>query len=580
MNSPRAMPDYRWRAWIALGLMLLLFLLLAGRVLSLQVLDVKRGAQFLQHQGARRTVRTAELPAYRGLITDRRGEPLAISTPVISLWADPRELAIDERLGELARRLDLSPDELAQRVRRYANRRYMYLRRHLAPERARDILALGVPGVRSEREYRRFYPAGEVSAQLVGMTDLDGRGVAGLELAYDEWLRGRPGRKRYLKDLRGDAVRDIGIVEAARPGRNLKLAIDLRLQYLLHVELGRAVALTGAEAGVIVTLDPRTGEVLASASYPYFNPNNRAAMGAALRESQTRNRALTDVFEPGSIVKPLTLVAALESGRYSPDTLIDTSPGRIRVGPKVLPDPRNYGEISLARVVQKSSQVGITRVSLDIGHEPVWSLFQRFGLGESTASGFPGERSGLLPRRPRWRPIEQVTLAFGYGLTVTPLQIARAYAAFANGGVLPDITLLCREARAGGGRRVIDTHTARQLREVLHGVTAAGGTATRARIAGYEVGGKTGTVHKVGNGAYLDDQYVALFAGMAPIAEPRVVTVVVLDRPKGDDYGGSTAAAPVFARVAGETLRLLGVPPELPALGEGARLLAAGENPW
>ena len=573
------MPDYRWRAWIALGLVLLLFLLLAGRVLSLQVLDVKRGAQFLQHQGARRTVRTAELPAYRGLITDRRGEPLAISTPVISLWADPRELAIDERLGELARRLDLSPDELAQRVRRYANRQYMYLRRHLAPERARDILALGVPGVRSEREYRRFYPAGEVSAQLVGMTDLDGRGVAGLELAYDEWLRGRPGRKRYLKDLRGDAVRDIGIVEAARPGRNLKLAIDLRLQYLLHAELGRAVALTGAEAGVIVTLDPRTGEVLASASYPHFNPNNRAAMGAALRESQTRNRALTDVFEPGSIVKPLTLVAALESGRYSPDTLIDTSPGRIRVGPKVLPDPRNYGEISLARVVQKSSQVGITRVSLDIGHEPVWSLFQRFGLGESTASGFPGERSGLLPRRPRWRPIEQVTLAFGYGLTVTPLQIARAYAAFANGGVLPDITLLCREGRAGGGRRVIDTHTARQLREVLHGVTAAGGTATRARIAGYEVGGKTGTVHKVGNGAYLSDQYVALFAGMAPIAEPRVVTVVVLDRPKGDDYGGSSAAAPVFARVAGETLRLLGVPPRLPALGEGARLLAAAENP-
>lgn len=573
------MPDYRWRAGIALGLVLLLFLLLAGRVLSLQVLDVKRGAQFLQHQGVRRTVRTAELPAYRGLITDRRGEPLAISTPVISLWADPRELAIDERLGELARRLDLSPDELAQRVRRYANRQYMYLRRHLAPERARDILALGVPGVRSEREYRRFYPAGEVSAQLVGMTDLDGRGVAGLELAYDEWLRGRPGRKRYLKDLRGDAVRDIGIVEAARPGRNLKLAIDLRLQYLLHAELGRAVALTGAEAGVIVTLDPRTGEVLASASYPHFNPNNRAAMGAALRESQTRNRALTDVFEPGSIVKPLTLVAALESGRYAPDTLIDTSPGRIRVGSKVLPDPRNYGAISLARVVQKSSQVGITRVSLDIGHEPVWNLFQRFGLGESTASGFPGERSGLLPRRPRWRPIEQVTLAFGYGLTVTPLQIARAYAAFANGGVLPDITLLCREARAGGGRRVIDTHTARQLREVLHGVTAAGGTATRARIAGYEVGGKTGTVHKVGNGAYLSDQYVALFAGMAPIAEPRVVTVVVLDRPKGDDYGGSTAAAPVFARVAGETLRLLGVPPELPALGEGARLLAAGENP-
>lgn len=578
MTSSRATPDYRWRARTALGLMLLLFLLLAGRVLSFQVLDMDHGAQFLQRQGAERTVRSVELPAYRGLITDRRGEPLAISTPVITLSADPRKLPIDARLEELARRLDLSPDQLEQRVRRYANRRYMYLRRHLAPERAREILALGVPGVRSEREYRRFYPAGEVSAQLVGMTDLDGRGVAGLELAYDQWLRGRPGRRRYLKDLRGDAVRDIGIVEAARPGRNLQLAIDLRLQYFLHAELSRAVALTGAEAGVIVTLDSGTGELLASVSHPHFNPNNRAAMGAALRGSRTRNRALTDVFEPGSIVKPLTLVAALESGRYSPDTLIDTSPGRIRVGPKVLLDPRDYGTISLARAVQKSSQVGITRVSLDIGHEPVWELFRRFGLGESTASGFPGERSGLLPRRPRWRPIEQVTLAFGYGLTVTPLQIARAYAAFANGGVLPDISLLHRQAPAGGGRRVIDTHTARQVREVLHGVTAAGGTATRARIAGYAVGGKTGTVHKVGDGAYLSDQYVALFAGIAPIGRPRVVTVVVLDRPKGDNYGGSTAAAPVFARIAGETLRLLGVPPELPAVSADARLLAATEN--
>ena len=460
---------------------------------------------------------------------------------------------------------------------RYAQRRFMYLRRHLVPERARQILALGVPGVDFEREYRRFYPAGEVTAQLVGMTDLDGRGVSGLELAYDQWLRGQPGRRHYLKDRHGNAVRDIGIVEAARPGRDLQLSIDLRLQYLLHAELSRAVALTGAEAGVIVTLDSRTGELLASASHPDFNPNNRAAMRAALLMGQTRNRALTDVFEPGSIVKPLTLVAALESGRYSPDTLIDTSPGRIRVGPKVLPDPRDYGQISLARVVQKSSQVGITKVSLDIGHEPVWDLLRRFGFGESTASGFPGERSGLLPWRPRWRPIEQVTLAFGYGLTATPLQIARAYAVFANGGVLPDVTLLHRAATAGGGRRVIDTHTARQVREVLHGVTGAGGTGTRARVAGYEVGGKTGTVHKAGGGGYLGDQYVALFAGIAPIGEPRVVTVVVLDRPKGDDYGGSTAAAPVFARVAGETLRLLGVPPSLPESGDGAR---AGAEEW
>ncbi len=559
MSAGRSAQSYRWRAWVVLGLVVLMFLLLIGRVLSLQVLDMGRGAQFLQHQGDLRTVRTAELPAYRGLITDRRGEPLAISTPVISLWADPKELEIGAYLNELAGLLELTPGELEQRVERYAGRRFMYLRRHLVPAQAREVLALGVPGVRSQREYRRFYPAGEVAAQLVGMTNVDGRGVAGLELAYDEWLSGRPGQKRYLKDLRGDAVRDIGIVEEVQPGRNLQLAIDLRLQYLLHDELSRAVTVTGAEAGVIVTLDSQTGEILACVSHPDFNPNNRSAVTM----SQTRNRALTDVFEPGSTMKPLTMVAALESGRYSPDTIIDTSPGRIRVGRKVLPDPRDYGEISLARVVQKSSQVGITKVSLDIGQEPVWDVFQRFGLGEPTATGFPGESSGLLPQRPRWRPIEQVTLAFGYGLTATPLQIARAYAVFANGGVLPDVTLLHRDAVAATGKRIIDTRTARQLREVLHGVTGEEGTARRARIAGYEVGGKTGTVHKVGAGGYLDDQYVALFAGIAPIDNPRVVTVVVLDRPKGDNYGGGAAAAPVFARVAGETLRLLGVAPQL-----------------
>jgi cell division protein FtsI (penicillin-binding protein 3) len=396
------------------------------------------------------------------------------------------------------------------------------------------------------------------------MTNVDGRGVAGLELAYDEWLRGHPGKKRYIKDLHGDAVRDIGVVEAARPGRNLQLSIDLRLQYLQHRELSRAAAVTGAEAGVIVTLDARTGEVLASVSYPDFNPNNRSAVTM----SETRNRAVTDVFEPGSTMKPLTLVAALESGRYTTDTLIDTSPGRIRVGPKVLPDPRNYGEITLSRVVEKSSQVGITKVALDIGHEPIWDVFQRFGLGEPTATGFPGESAGLLPQRPRWREIEQVTLAFGYGLTATPLQLARAYAVFANDGVRPEVSLLHRPAPAGEGVRVISAETARTVRMVLEAVTGEHGTARKARVPGYAVGGKTGTVHKVGAGGYIDDQYIALFAGLAPIDDPRFVTVVVLDQPKGDAYGGGAAAAPVFARVARETLRLLGVVPELEAPAE------------
>lgn len=551
--------QYAWRLWCVVGLLIALFAALIGRVLMLQVLESDRGAQFLRAQGAMRMVRTAELPAYRGLITDRRGEPLAISTPVISLWAHPQRLAGSNRIEELATAIGEAPESFADRLARYSGKQFMYLRRHLIPDQARAILAMGLPGVQAQREYRRFYPAGEVTAQLVGMTNVDGQGVAGLELAYNDWLRGLPGKKRYIKDLHGDAVRDIGVVEEARPGRNLQLSIDLRLQYLQHRELNRAIAVTGAEAGVIVTLDSRTGEVLANVSYPDFNPNNRSAVTM----NETRNRALTDVFEPGSTMKPLTLVAALESGRYTTETLIDTSPGRIRVGRKVFPDPRNYGEITLSRVVEKSSQVGITKIALDIGHEPIWNVFQRFGLGEPTATGFPGESAGLLPQRPRWREIEKVTLAFGYGLTATPLQLARAYAVFANGGLLPDVTLLHRDDELSGGRRVISEGVARDVRGVLRAVTGPDGTAGKARIPGFEVGGKTGTVHKVGAGGYLDDQYVALFAGLAPIEEPRFVTVVVLDRPKGDAYGGGAAAAPVFARVAGETLRLLGVAPEV-----------------
>jgi len=565
---------FAWRSWCVLALLGVLFAALVARVLMLQVLDTDRGAQFLRQQGAMRMVRTAELPAYRGQITDRRGEPLAISTPVISLWADPRQLVTSPRLDDLAAALSIDGAGLRERLERYAGKQFMYLERHLEPDRARAVLALGVDGVRGQREYQRFYPAGEVVAQLVGMTNVDGRGVSGLELAYDEWLRGHPGRKRYIKNLRGDAVRDIGVVEDAQPGRNLQLSIDLRLQYLQHRELHRAAAVTGAEAGIIVTLDSRSGEVLASASYPDFNPNNRSGVSMA----ETRNRALTDVFEPGSTMKPLTLVAALESGRYTPETLIDTSPGRIRVGRKVLPDPRNYGEITLSRVIEKSSQVGVTMLAQDLGHEPIWDVFQRFGLGAPTATGFPGERAGLLPQRPRWREIEKVTLAFGYGLTVTPMQLARAYAVFANDGVLPEVSLLHR-AVTPPGQRVISAATARQVRNVLEAVTGEFGTAKRARVEGYRVGGKTGTVHKVGAGGYLDDQYVALFAGLAPVDDPRFVTVVVLDRPKGDSYGGGAAAAPVFARVAAETLRLLGVPPRIEGPGEAlVALLAPGQE--
>lgn len=567
--------SFEWRLYVIFGLVLVLFVSVAGRILFLQVLEVDGGREFLKSQGAMRSVRTAEIPAYRGLITDRRGEPLAVSTPVISLWADPRVLSTVGDLAPLASALGLDVDDLGTRLARYSGKRFMYLSRHHEPDAARRILDLRTPGVHWKREYRRFYPAGEVAAQLVGFTNVDGAGIAGLELAYDDWLRGVAGRKQYIKDRHGEAVRDIGVIEEAQPGRPLQLSIDLRLQYLLHTELQRAMQVTGSASGSIVTLDSRTGEVLAMVSSPASNPNDRDA----LTPGATRNRAMTDVFEPGSIVKPLTLVAALESGEFTTETLIDTSPGRIRVGRKVLPDPSNYGEITLSRVIEKSSQVGVTKVSLALGHEPVWEVFRRFGLGEATGTGFPGERAGQLPSRQRWSPIEQVTLAFGYGLTATPLQLARAYSVFANGGILPQVSLLQLQDGELPGQRVISSETAWQVLDVLHRVTGQHGTARRATVEGYAVGGKTGTVHKVGAGGYLQDQYIALFAGVAPIDEPRFVTVVVLDRPKGDSYGGGAAAAPVFARVANGLLRLLDVAPsQSPALPPVQDVAAVGRS--
>jgi cell division protein FtsI (penicillin-binding protein 3) len=549
-----------WRFYLVALALLALLALLVGRVLSLQVLDTDRGRSFLQSQGDNRAVRNAEIPAYRGVISDRRGEPLAVSTPVISLWVDPAMLATVEDLSPLALALDMPLAELRERLDRFAGRRFMYLQRHLMPAAAREILALRIPGVFGEREYQRYYPAGEVVGHLIGFTNVDGRGIAGLELAYDDWLKGTPGKKQYIKDLHGDAVRDIGVLEPALPGKDLQLSIDLRLQYLHHQELQRAMAKTGATSGTIVTLDARTGEVLAMVNHPVYNPNSRRGTSPDL----TRNRAITDMFEPGSTMKTFTLVAALESGRYSTETIIDTSPGRIRVGRKTLPDPRNYGAITVSRVIEKSSQVGVTKIAQDLGHEPIREVFDRFGFGQGLGTGFPGESAGQLPNRARWSEIEKVTLAFGYGLTATPLQLAHAYTAFANDGVLQPVSLLAAPETLMPGKRVVQSDIAREVLTVLQRVTGEHGTARRARVAGYEVGGKTGTVHKVGPGGYEDNKYIAFYAGVAPVADPRFVTVVVINEPQGEAYGGGAAAAPVFSRVAEGTLRLLNLAPDEP----------------
>lgn len=550
-------PQVMWRLYLVVGLLLSMLALLVGRVLSLQILETDRGYSFLQDQGDARSLRSAEIPAYRGVITDRRGEPLAVSTPVISLWADPRLLADSERLPELADALDMPRSELEDRLRRYQGKRFMYLQRHRVPHEAREILARRIPGVYGEREYRRFYPSGEVAAQLVGFTNVDDEGIDGIELAYNDWLKGVPGKKQYIKNLKGKMVRDIGVVQPARPGKDLRLSIDLRLQTLQHRELRKAVTAAGAASGSVVTLDAITGEVLAMVNYPVYNPNSRKGVKA----SQMRNRAITDTYEPGSTMKSLTLVAALESGRYTTDTLIDTAPGWIRVGPKTYPDPRNYGEITLSRVIEKSSQVGVTKLAVELGHEPIWEVFRRFGIGQDMNTGFPGESSGMLPNRSRWYSTERIALAFGYGITTTPLQLARAYAVFANGGVQRPVSLLALEDELPEGVQVVSPDIAAQVLDVLHAVTGEHGTAKKARVDGFDVGGKTGTVHKVGPQGYIEDSYVALFAGVAPVEDPRVVTVVVINEPKGEDYGGGAAAAPVFSAVTSGALRLLGVTP-------------------
>lgn len=571
MKRAKKQPVSHWRFYIVVGVMCSLLALLVGRVLSLQILDTERGHSFLQNQGERRSVRTAEIPAYRGVISDRRGEPLAVSTPVVSIWANPSVLDGSERLPELAQALGMKLADLQARLLRYKGKQFMYLQRHRVPADAREVLEKRFRGVYGEREYRRFYPAGEVAAQLVGFTNVDDEGIAGLELAYNEWLQGVPGKKQYIKDLHGEVVRDIGVMQPARPGKDLTLSIDLRLQYLQHRELQKAVTAIGAASGSIVTLDSHTGEILAMVNYPVYNPNSRRGM----KPANMRNRAMTDVYEPGSTMKTLTLVAALESGRYTPDTLIDTSPGRIRVGRKVYPDPRNYGEITLTRVIQKSSQVGVTKIALDLGHEPIREVFGRFGIGQPPGTGFPGESGGRLPDRPRWHATEKISLAFGYGITATPLQLASAYTVFANGGVQPQVSLLSLEGEVVPGRQVITAELAGQVLKILNAVTDENGTARKARVPGYQVGGKTGTVHKVGPGGYIDDKYIALFAGVAPALNPRVVTVVVINEPKGKAYGGGSAAAPVFSRVTEGALRLLNVPPTETAVAAGDN--AAGQ---
>ena len=545
--------------WRFAAICLMIAILPAALVWHLSYLQVmpgqEKGHDFLQAQGQARTLRSQKINAYRGVISDRNGELLAVSTPVISIAVNPQVIS-PQGVKDLAEALNLSADDLNTKLQHYANKQFMYVARQLPPHEAASATQLKIRGVISEREYQRFYPAGEVAAHVVGFTDIDDQGQEGMELALDDYLTGAAGVQRVVKDLKGNVVKDLGIIKAASPGGDVQLSIDLRLQYLAYRELKSAMASQKAKSGSIVMLDVESGEILAMVNQPSYNPNDRKNIKA----SETRNRAMTDVIEPGSTVKPFTVMAALETGRYTPDSVINTNPGYVRVGRKTFLDPKNYGEIDLGTVIQKSSQVGISKLALDLPKDVVRNMFARLGFGQSTGTGFPGESIGVLPNRRKWHPIETATLAFGYGLSVTPLQLAHSYVTVANSGKSRPVSLL-KQDELPPATQIVDAKIADQIAVMLKRVTEQGGTATRAQTSAYLTAGKTGTAHKVGKHGYADDKYVATFAGMAPADNPKVVTVVVINEPSSGHYYGGEAAAPVFASVTDSSLRLLNIPP-------------------
>jgi cell division protein FtsI (penicillin-binding protein 3) len=544
-----------WRRKTVLGLLALGALIVIGRAFHLQVIE----RDFLTSEGAKRHVRTVTLAAHRGAILDRRGEPLALSAPVDSIWAVPSALlASPEHLAAVAKVIKLKPRELTRYLEERATRQFVYLHRHLPPDEARRVLAIKAPGVFAQREYRRYYPAGEVAAQVVGLTDVDGRGREGMEAAHDAELLGTPGTRRVIRDARGRIVEDTEDAKPAQPGRDLRLSIDLRLQYLAYRELKAAVAEQHAKGGLVVVADSKTGEILAVASQPGFNPNN-----ADERDSRgLRNRAIVDSFEPGSTVKPLLVAQALEIGAYRPTDHIDTTPGTMKVGRLLVRDVHPQGDIDLGLILAKSSNVGAAKIGLKIGAENVWAGYQKFGLGERVASGFPGESLPLLRPSSQWGEIATATASYGYGLSVNALHLVRAYSALANDGLMPQLRLTTDQS-AAPPQRAISAATAREMRHLLESVTLAGGTGSRAAVAGYRVAGKTGTVRKVSDaGGYDTDRYQAVFVGMVPAERPRLVGFIMLDEPGGDAYYGGVIAAPVFSHVMQGALRLLQIAPD------------------
>ncbi len=557
-----------WRARFVLIAIMAAFAVMAGRAVYLQTVNT----DFLQMKGESRFSRVLEVPATRGRILERNGEAVAISTPVRSVWAIPEDVrATPEQTKKLAQVLGIDPGELGKKFAD-TSRDFVYLRRQIPPEQAEQVAELRISGIFSQREYRRYYPGGDGMAHVIGFTGVGDEGQEGIELAFQSSLAGKAGSRRVIKDRLGRIVEDIESIRGAQDGKDLTLSVDGKIQNIAFGVLKATVEAHKAKAGAIVVLDVRTGEILALANMPSYNPNNRGKLTGA----QLRNRVMTDTFEPGSTLKPFTIALAVDEGRVRPDTMIQTAPGKYTIANYTISDAHASGNLSVTQVIQKSSNVGAAKIALSLPREDMWDLFKRVGFGTPPALGFPGEAHGKVRDWKTWRPIEQATMSYGHGISVSLIQLARAYSIFARDGELIPLTLVKADMPVAG-RRVISTETARAVRGMLELAVQAGGTAPRARVMGYRVAGKTGTSHKQENRAYAAHKYISSFVGFAPVSDPRVVIAVMIDEPSNGQYYGGAVAAPAFSQVMQGALRRLGVPPDAPMKpvelpGEGEEL--------
>ena len=561
-----------WRHYFVLGLFLLAVGALSTRVVFLGVTE----RDFLQQEGDARSIRRESIPALRGVIYDRNGDALAVSTPVYAVSTNPRKADFDQaQFAAMSKVLQVPQKQLERRVQAHSDKQFVYLKRHAGWDMSRRLDALRLPHLELRPEYRRYYPAAEIAAHVTGLTDIDDQGIEGVELAFERNLRGQPGAKIVLKDRRGNSIRDLDYLAPPRFGQDVSLSIDLRLQYIAYRELKSAVQVHKAESASLIMADAKTGEILALVNQPSYNPNDIAGQLAGMR-----NRAVTDSYEPGSTVKPFTALAALESDRYDTETVIDTSPGYFRVGGKLIQDPINRASLSLAQAIQKSSQVAIAKVALDLEEQAVFDVLARAGLGNFVSSGLPGEAMGRFSNSQLRYPVVRATLAYGYRLSVTPLQLTGAYLTLASGGKRIPLSIL-KQDRQTETEQVFDPEHVRQVLAMMELVTSQAGTASKAAVPGYRVAGKTGTARIVGKQGYDDERHVAWFAGMVPVSDPRLVMIVLVNEPRSGVNSGGGVAAPIFGRVAERSVRVLGIagdiqPPSIAEQGSGRLLSSAG----